>query len=222
MLNQGMLRDRLSMCAYPQRVYQRVLKLFEYYPKVLEKHIRKAHTNSRRHGIIGGGAKNLWIAANLAEIEAMQRHICHYCGLYLGNLEPRKIIFEHFQPKLQSPGNIVFACDWCDKFKKNRSPLLFRAMLFNETLIAQDPFAHSKLDKLKLRQFAPLVARHLNVRKNQVWLRFVWLKKMVDLAREFYHENLLLNAPDERYLPSYIQARYTHLYRQQWLPPEIR
>jgi hypothetical protein len=188
-------------------------------PEEFEKQLKKAKRNSNRPGI-GNENRNMWIAANeTANRLPRYKHTfhCYYCDLPLSILNIEDVHFEHFHPKLQEPGNIVCACKWCDKFKADRTPNDFRDMMLDETLIETDKYT-SKLEKVKLRHFIPLVVRHSTWdSRTNTSIGDIWLDKMIEIAKTDFKEDI----DDGSTNKMNVRWRYYELFRSKWLPDEI-
>lgn len=131
---------------------------------------------------------------------------CYYCRLDLCKVELTDIRFEHYEPKIQSPQNIVPACKWCDEFKHDRMPEDFAKIVYDDSLVKRDKYAKTADSQQKLIEFAPLVAcHHLGTSDQNL------IEKMIEIAEKYYNVDL-------RHIPKgQVRYRYYELYRKRWI-----
>ncbi|MBP1999643.1 hypothetical protein J2Z69_000662 [Paenibacillus shirakamiensis] len=192
---------------YPDYICDFIVAICIASPEEFRYQLKKAESNSKRKDI-GNSKYNYWIAANLTDIrfrDSLNQGLFsyYYCMANLSLVPIDQIVFEHFIPKLQVPGNIVSACRPCDKFKHDRNPDDFVNMIKDEKIIENDKYVKTKEQKKKLLHFAPLVASRTGNME-------IWKNKMIDIAKEDYKIDfsIMHNGP--------VRYQYAALYRKRW------
>jgi hypothetical protein len=203
------IKEAIRGAGYPEYIQDYILKTYEDNPELFLVELRKAENNSKRSGI-KNKKYNLWIAANNAYIKEGAKFKpglfeCYYCRMDLTTIPSEDVRFEHFIPKIHSTANIVQACKWCDKFKRDRTPEDFESIIFDEEIAKRDKYAKTKEAKEKLIEFAPLVACHSMGNSNPKWI-----DKMKEIAGRNYGINL------SGFHQGQVRWKYYELFRKKW------
>jgi hypothetical protein len=194
---------------YPEYIKEYILKTYEENSDLFLMELRKAENNSKRPGM-GNKKYNLWIAANNAYIKKEAKFKpglfeCYYCRMDLSTIPAENVRFEHFIPKMHVTANIVQACKWCDKFKRDRTPEDFESIIIDEENVKKDKYAKTNVERKKLIEFAPLVACHSMDNSNPIWI-----DKMIEIASRNYGVDL------SKVHPRQVRWRYYELFRKNW------
>jgi hypothetical protein len=194
---------------YPEYIKDYILQTYEENHELFLAELRKAENNSKRPGI-ENKKYNLWIAANNAYLKEEAKFKsglfeCYYCRLDLTTISPEDVRFEHFIPKIQITTNIVQACKWCDKIKRDRMPEDFENIILNEDNVINDIYAKTNEAREKLIEFAPLVACHSMGNSNPIWIN-----KMIEIANKKYGTDLSSLHQGQ------VRWRYYELFRRKW------
>jgi len=181
-----------------------ILQNYNINPRLFTYWYNKCENSSKKRGF-GKSNNSLWIAANCVStiIDYPHAYYCYYCMIDFNfDINNNKPEFEHFTPQLQEPGNIVFACSFCNRLKKDMLPADFWNQLNNNKVL-------KGLQPVN-KHFAPLVIRHAPSSSEHDWKVLDWLSFMKLFAKEDFGVEI------QSVQPYTITVEYCTLFRNRY------